>query len=139
MCEVLTLKYATKPVLMCLFCSLQKQKVNEETLGYKTYKVKSKPHAHVLYPKLQGSALTLKFSKEGAPFYELTPFGSQPSSSGFTQGKSGIGNPALATVAGAAAADIDGDKRKEYLGCDWLHEISITIRKVKATPMPLEE
>ncbi len=100
-------------------------------MGLKTFKVKSKPHANTVYPKLQGSALTLKFSKEGTPFYELTPFASQHSPSGHHHpAKSG---------ASIVANDLDGDKRKEYLGCDWIHEISITIRKVKATPMPLEE
>lgn len=91
----------------------------------KTFKVKSKPIS-------QGSSLTLKFSKEGTPFYQLIPFGSQPTPSGsLKSSKTGVSS--------VSANDGDGDKRKEHLGCDWLHEVSITIRKVKTTSMPLEE
>jgi len=113
-----------------LHCFFQQQKTNEDSFA-KPGKVKSKPHAHAFqsFPKLQGSALTLKFSKEGTPFYELTPFGSQSATTP-GQPKSGA----------SGTNDVEGDKRKEYyVGCDRLHEVSVTIRKVKSTPMPLEE
>ena len=98
-------------------------------MGSKTSKVK-KAVPHPLMPKLQGSSLTLKFSKEGAAFYELTPFGSQFLSSAHHPSKAagGTGTP--------SNNDVEGDKRKEYQGCDWLHEVSITIRKVKPTSAP---
>ncbi|CAL8111027.1 unnamed protein product [Orchesella dallaii] len=105
------------------------KKVTEDST-LKPLKVKSKPHANAFqnFPKLQGSALTLKFSKEGTPFYELTPFGSQLTTSG--QPSSGA----------SGSIDVEGEKRKEYyLGCDWLHEVSVTIRKVKSASIPLED
>lgn len=100
--------------------ALYQQKLNEE-LSTKAFKVKSKP----VIPKLQGSTLALKFSKEGHPFYFGSQFSNQP------QPKTGIENQ--------ANNEGDGDKRKEYQGCDWLHEVSISVRKVKLTSMPLEE
>lgn len=30
------------------------------------------------------------------------------------------------------------NKKMEYLGCDWLHEVSVTIRKTKQTDIPNE-
>lgn len=30
------------------------------------------------------------------------------------------------------------NKKMEYIGCDWLHEVSITIRKTKQTDLPNE-
>lgn len=123
-----------------MFVSSSAQKANElAEMGLKSLKVKSKTHTPMYVfpkPKLPGPAsLTLKLSKEGSPFYQLNPFGSQPSSSAMGQHHPKSGASSGGAVDGAA----DGDKRKEYLGCDWLHEVSITIRKVKTTPMPLEE